>query len=78
MFYLAKDVYDALAEQGCEYEGDTFSAGAGWFTASGQVFLTPEPTTINRKQYLLVEAIDRIVADRWLGFTLSHLPRHEP
>ena len=69
--YLAADVYKALKDNNCTFEGDAFVIGAGWITADCQVFMLPEPTEKDGKHWLDADVVDQIFIDRWLGCRLK-------
>ncbi|MER9800075.1 hypothetical protein NKJ36_23550 [Mesorhizobium sp. M0142] len=74
MRYLAADVYAALTDFECEFDGDETETAEGWFTSDGQIFVLPKPTVDDEgRHWLPAEVIDEIIKDRWLGFTLHDL-----
>ena len=60
--YRELDVFAFLTEHGCEFDGDTYRIGMGWFAPDGLPFTTPSP----EDGYFDAEVIDQIMADRWI------------
>jgi hypothetical protein len=51
-----------LVQHGCEFEGDRFELGMGWFAPDGMPFTLPEPIV----GWFDADVIDQILADRWI------------
>jgi hypothetical protein len=75
--YVAAEVISELLKNDCTYEGDAFVAGSGWISRSGQVFMLPRPDLENDIHWFDADVIDDILANRWLGFSVTNLKRHE-
>lgn len=77
MFYLAAEIYRFLADLGCEYDGDLFDAGQGWFTPNGLCFMLPAPFEEKGVHWFYAEVIDDNFANRWIGMVPNTVIRYE-
>lgn len=70
--YREEDVLLFLRQHGCEYEGDRFEIGMGWYGPDGIPFTIPDP----QDGWLDADVIDQILADRWIWVGPSRMKRY--
>jgi hypothetical protein len=63
-WYRRADVIAWLEAAGCEYRGDAFVRGLGFFGPDSIPFTLSDP---DDDGWLNADIVDRIVADRWIG-----------
>lgn len=77
MRFLASDLFGFLERQGCEYDGEQFTLGEGWWGPQDQVFILPFPYERDGQLWFDAEPIEENLRDRWLGFTMPlNIPRY--
>jgi hypothetical protein len=67
--YRETDLIASLMSVGCEFAGDTYVNGSGWFTSDGQVFMLPLANAVNGVMVVDADVVDDIFVNRWLGMT---------
>lgn len=72
-FYREADVLLFLERHGCEFEGDRFAIGMGWFAPDGMPFTLPDAVD----GWMDADVVDLILADRWIWTGPSPLKRYQ-
>lgn len=65
--YREIDLITFLKSVGCEFAGDTYVNGSGWFTSDGQVFMLPLAHEVDGVMVVDADVVDDIFVNRWLG-----------
>lgn len=70
--YRVDDVLLFPKQHGCDYEGDRYLIGMGWFAPDGMPFTLPDP----QDGWFDADVVDLILADRWIWRGPNPLRRH--
>ncbi|OYW67912.1 MAG: hypothetical protein B7Z40_05130 [Bosea sp. 12-68-7] len=71
-FYREADVFAFLEQHGCEFEGDRYPHGSGWFAPDDMPFTLPDA----ENGWVDADVVDLILSDRWIWTGPSRIQRH--